>query len=158
NIRLQKGRSYALVGPSGSGKSTLLDLLLGFYAPSRGEIFVNKEPLELIAPSSLRKKVVLVSQDAAIFNDTVMNNLCLGMNVDQINVERACQIACIDEFVAGLPAGYNTVLNYKGTNLSGGQKQRIGIARAVLRRPDVLLLDESTSALDVETRKTVVSN
>ena len=158
NLTLRKGRSYALVGPSGSGKSTFLDLLLGFFAPSSGNIFVNEVPQAQISLSDLRAKIALVAQDAVIFNDTVRSNICLGMNASPKEVEQACEIACIDDFVATLPNGYETTLNYKGSNLSGGQKQRIGIARAVLRRPDVLLLDESTSALDPATREQVVGN
>jgi ABC-type bacteriocin/lantibiotic exporter with double-glycine peptidase domain len=157
-IAMSKGRSYALVGVSGSGKSTFLDLLLGFYSPSKGSIFIDDIPLSSIAPSDFRGKIVLVAQDATIFNDTVKNNLCLGLELPQRDVERACRIACIDEFITELPEGYDTVLNYKGTNFSGGQKQRIGIARALLRNPEVLLLDESTSALDPTTREKLVQN
>jgi ABC-type multidrug transport system fused ATPase/permease subunit len=153
---LRRGRSYAIVGASGSGKSTFLDLLLGFYSPANGCIQVNGLPLNQIDPSDLRGKMVLVSQDTAVFNDTVGNNLRLGRNASQDDLKRACRIACIDEFIADLPNGYDAMLNYKGSNFSGGQKQRIGIARAVLRHPDVLLLDESTSALDAATREQVV--
>ena len=155
-LTLRKGRSYALVGASGSGKSTLLDLLLGFYVPSKGCILIDDVPLMSVVPSELHERIVLVAQEAMIFNDTVKNNLCLGLDVTQHDIEKACSIACIDEFVVGLPEGYDTVLNYKGSNFSGGQKQRIGIARALLRNPDVLLLDESTSALDPATREELV--
>jgi len=158
NAVLKRGASYAIVGASGSGKSTFLDLLLGFYVPASGKILVNGTPFSQLSSSDLRTAIVLVSQDTAIFNDTVANNLRLGLGVPQVEIERACRIACIDEFIAGLPDGYETLLNYRGSNLSGGQKQRIGIARAVLRHPDVLLLDESTSALDSSTREQVVEN
>jgi ABC-type bacteriocin/lantibiotic exporter with double-glycine peptidase domain len=156
SLVLRKGRSYALVGPSGSGKSTVLDLLLGFFAPSSGEIFVNGVSHAQIRLSDLRSRIALVAQDAVIFNDTVRNNICLGTDASQADVQRACEIACIDELIASLPKGYETTLNYKGSNLSGGQRQRIGIARALLRMPDVLLLDESTSALDPATRERLV--
>jgi len=155
NASFERGKSYALIGVSGSGKSTFLDLLLGFFSPNSGTILVNGVPSER---SDLRGRVVLVAQDAAIFNDTMENNLKLGFNAAQSAVQRACRIAEIDEFIEQLPEGYGTLLSYRGSNLSGGQKQRIGIARAVLRQPDVLLLDESTSALDADTRKRVVSN
>jgi ABC-type bacteriocin/lantibiotic exporter with double-glycine peptidase domain len=155
---LRRGRSYAIVGASGSGKSTFLDLLLGFYLPSQGSILINGVSLGQLAPSDLRGKVILVAQDTAVFNDTVVNNLRLGFDASRSDLDRACGIACIDEFVADLPNGYESVLNYRGSNFSGGQKQRIGIARAVLRHPDVLLLDESTSALDAATREQVVEN
>lgn len=152
------GRSYALIGASGSGKSTFLDLLLGFFSPNGGTILVNGEPSVESRSGGLRGRVVLVAQDTAIFNDTMENNLRLGISTSHEEVERACRIACIHETIADMPNGYQTVLNYRGTNLSGGQKQRIGIARGVLRRPDVLLLDESTSALDAATREQVVAN
>jgi ABC-type bacteriocin/lantibiotic exporter with double-glycine peptidase domain len=155
NATFVRSRSYALIGVSGSGKSTFLDLLLGFFSPGRGTILVNGVPSER---SDLRGRVILVAQDTTIFNDTMENNLRLGFPASYEDVEKACRIACIHETIEEMPNGYQTVLNYRGTNLSGGQKQRIGIARAVLRQPDVLLLDESTSALDGDTRKKVVSN
>jgi ABC-type multidrug transport system fused ATPase/permease subunit len=155
---IRRGRSYAIVGASGSGKSTFLDLLLGFYVPAKGSILINGVLLCQIDPSVLRSKAVLVAQDTAVFNDTVANNLRLGFDASRGDLDRACRIACIDEFIADLPNGYDALLNYRGSNFSGGQKQRIGIARAVLRHPDVLLLDESTSALDGATREQVVGN
>jgi ABC-type multidrug transport system fused ATPase/permease subunit len=158
NISLSRGQSYAIVGRSGCGKSTLLDLILGFYNPDRGRILVNDVDLVELGEFKLRQGVLLVSQDAAIFNDTVANNLKLGVHVTQQELERACAVACIHDFIRQLPEGYETLLQYRGSNLSGGQKQRIGIARAVLRQPDVLLLDESTSALDATTREQVVTN
>ncbi|SHL54060.1 ABC-type multidrug transport system, ATPase and permease component [Bradyrhizobium lablabi] len=158
NARFVKGRSYALIGVSGSGKSTFLDLLLGFFSPAKGAILVNGRSSDERSQGDLRGKIILVAQDAAIFNDTMESNLCLGIEASHTEVERACGIACIHEFIQEMPDGYRTILNYRGTNLSGGQKQRIGIARAVLRHPDVLLLDESTSALDAATREQVVGN
>lgn len=158
NISLFRGRSYAIVGRSGSGKSTLLDLILGFYIPKLGRVLVNDIDLVELSEFKLRQRILLVSQDAAIFNDTLANNLKLGMDVTQQELEKACHVACLKEFVLDLPKGYETMLQYRGSNLSGGQKQRIGIARAILRQPDVLLLDESTSALDAGTREHLVRN
>jgi ABC-type multidrug transport system fused ATPase/permease subunit len=157
-LSLVRGRSYALAGLSGSGKSTFLDLLLGFFGPDQGKILINGVAIEQFTQSELRKKILLVAQDTTIFNDTLANNLKMGVEIPENEIERACQIACIDGFVTELPNGYQTLLQYRGSNLSGGQKQRLGIARAVLRRPDVLLLDESTSALDGETRERVLRN
>jgi ABC-type bacteriocin/lantibiotic exporter with double-glycine peptidase domain len=158
NVAICRGRSYAIVGRSGSGKSTFLDLLLGFYAPDKGNISINGIDGAELNKSEIRRRILLVSQDAAIFNDTVANNLKLGMDATQDELERACMIACIHDFILTLPNGYQTVLQYRGSNFSGGQKQRIGIARAMLRRPEVLLLDEGTSALDSATREQVVLN
>lgn len=158
SLQLCRGHSYALVGLSGSGKSTLLDLLMGFYPMDEGELLIDGVSIKLLDPAQLRSRILLVSQDTAIFNDTVANNLRFGGDASQDEIERACRVACIDDFITGLPQAYATQLSYRGSNLSGGQKQRIGIARAVLRRPDLLLLDESTSALDAETRARVVDN
>jgi ABC-type bacteriocin/lantibiotic exporter with double-glycine peptidase domain len=158
SARFERGRSYAIVGESGSGKSTLLDLLLDFYPIEQGDILVNSVPMREIGEKQLRKRIVLVSQSTTIFNDTVANNLRFGLQVPLADVERVCRIACADRFVEDLPQGYDTVLAYQGGNLSGGQRQRLGIARALLRNPEVLLLDECTSALDAETRDQLVEN
>ncbi len=152
------GNSYAIVGSSGSGKSTLLDLVLGFHDPVGGAILINGRSIHEMDLSSLRRRVVLLGQQAAIFNDTVLNNILFGATSDQSVVEHASRIACLDEVVKELPDGYDTKLAYQGSNLSGGQKQRIGLARALVRQPDVLVLDESTNALDRETRLTIVDS
>jgi len=158
DLVLARGRSYALMGLSGSGKSTFLDLLMRFYPIGRGKLLVNGLPIEHVSIAELRRRMLMVSQETTIFNDTVANNLRFGCHATQEDLERACRVACIHEFIVGLPQGYDTLLSYRGSNLSGGQRQRIGIARAIVRCPDVLLLDESTSALDVETREKIVSN
>jgi ABC-type multidrug transport system fused ATPase/permease subunit len=158
DVFLKRGQSYALMGLSGSGKSTFLDLLMGFYTVGQGKLLINGMPIESISISELRRKILLVSQETTIFNDTVANNLRFGYSVNQSDLEQACQVACIHDFIVDLPQGYDTLLRYRGTNLSGGQRQRIGIARAIIRRPDMLLLDESTSALDVDTREKIVRN
>ena len=158
SFRLERSRSYALVGESGSGKSTILDLLLGFYPVSGNELLINDMPVGVLAEEQLRKRVLLVAQNTSIFNDSVANNVRFGLDVPKEQIERACKIACADGFVAELPQGYETLLAYQGGNLSGGQRQRLGIARAVLRRPEVLLLDECTSALDAATRDQLIQN
>lgn len=158
DLRLLRGRSYALVGPSGSGKSTFLDLLLGFYPVQSGALLVDGTEIGTLPLATLRRRILLVPQETAIFNDTVANNLRFGTNASQAEIEHACRVACIHDFVASLPLGYETVLNYRGTNLSGGQRQRLGIARALVRGPEVLLLDESTSALDATTRTALVDS
>lgn len=158
SIRFARGNTYAIVGKSGIGKSTLVDLILKFYAPTSGEVLVNGVPISALSDEAIRKRIVLVSQDAAIFNDTVMNNICLGLDATPGEVESACRLACIHDYIASMPEGYQTGLQYQGDNLSGGQRQRIAIARGLLRKPDVLILDESTNALDKKTQDAVMQN
>jgi ABC-type bacteriocin/lantibiotic exporter with double-glycine peptidase domain len=158
DIVLKRGNSYALMGLSGSGKSTFLDLLMRFYPLEQGQLLINGILVEKLSIGALRRRVLLVSQETTIFNDTVANNLRFGSYANFEELHQACRIACIHDPILALPHGYETMLSYRGANLSGGQRQRIGIARAIVRRPDVLLLDESTSALDMETRKAVVRN
>lgn len=158
NLIFKKGVSYALSGKSGLGKSTLIDVLLKFHTPTAGSILVNDVLQNEIPAQNIRKKIVLVSQDAAIFDDTVMNNICMGKVANLIDVETACEQASIHNVIEMMEDGYETRLQYQGKNLSGGQRQRIAIARALLRSPDVLILDESTSALDKKTQKQVVEN
>lgn len=158
SLLLVKGRSYAVIGRSGSGKTSLMDLLLGFAVPDAGRILIDGVPSTEISEQELRKEILLVTQDATIFNDTLGNNIRFGADATDAEVLEACRIARVDQFLNELPMGLDTLLTYRGTNLSGGQRQRIGIARALLRQPAVLLLDESTSALDAATRQQVISN
>ncbi|MEO8005021.1 MAG: ABC transporter ATP-binding protein [Betaproteobacteria bacterium] len=155
---LLRGNSYAFVGASGSGKSTLFDLLLGFYLPDSGKLLVNGIPTDEIDSHNLRSHVVLVGQQVTILNDTIANNIKFGADASEAEVRVAGAAVCIDSYVEELPKGYETILSYQGSNLSGGQRQRIGLARALIRNRNVLLLDESTSALDAETRNKVVEN
>jgi ABC-type multidrug transport system fused ATPase/permease subunit len=155
-LKFEQGKSYAVVGKSGIGKSTLVDLLLKFYLPTTGHFYLNDEPISEIADSEIRKKVILISQESAIFDDTVFNNICLGMEATLLEVQAACTSAHINDVIENMANGYNTRLQYQGKNLSGGQRQRIAIARALLRKPDVLILDESTSALDKATQEKVI--
>ena len=158
NWRFKQGNSYALVGRSGIGKSTLIDILLKFYLPTAGELCINNISISEVADSDIRKKIILVSQDAAIFDDTVINNICMGIEASQAEVQMACKLACVNDVIENMPDRYEARLQYQGKNLSGGQRQRIGIARALLRNPDVLIFDESTSALDKQTQELVVEN
>ena len=158
NLKFEQGKSYALVGKSGVGKSTLIDLILKFYLPTAGQVYLNDEPITDVADFEIRKKIILVSQEAAIFDDTVINNVRLGMDAPLAEVHTACKSADIHDVIEGMANGYNTRLQYQGKNLSGGQRQRIAIARALLRKPDVLIFDESTSALDKATQEKVVGN
>lgn len=158
SLKFETGKSYALIGSSGIGKSTLIDILLKFYTPTSGELFLNDESISNVADSEIRKKIILVTQDVAIFDDTVKNNICLGIQASPLQIRTACKLACIDEVIENLPEGYETRLQYQGKNLSGGQRQRIAIARALIRNPDVLILDESTNSLDKVTKKNLIDN
>jgi ABC-type bacteriocin/lantibiotic exporter with double-glycine peptidase domain len=111
-----------------------------------------------VSTSEIRKRIILVGQEPAVFDDTIRNNICLGLNAETSDILRACRLACIDDEIELMALGYDTRLQYRGTNLSGGQRQRIAIARALLRNPDVLILDEGTSALDKATQFRVIEN
>jgi ABC-type bacteriocin/lantibiotic exporter with double-glycine peptidase domain len=158
NLTLRAGRSYAIVGRSGIGKSTLFDIITGFYPPDSGIIKINGLIINYADLYKYRKNILLATQDSAIFNDTVLNNICLGRSINNLLIQNSLKIACAEEYISQLPFGLSTRLNYRGSNLSGGQKQRIGLARLVARNPQVGLLDESLSALDLSTRLKVVRN
>lgn len=156
NLRLEKGKSLALVGPSGGGKSTLADLLPRFYDPTEGYISIDGVDIRRFELTSLRNLFGIVTQEPILFNDTVFNNIAFGMpQASREEVERAARIANAHEFIIELENGYDTVVGDRGSRLSGGQRQRISIARAVMKNPPVLILDEATSALDSESEKAV---
>lgn len=158
SLSFEQGKSYAIIGSSGAGKSTLLNLLLKFYTPDSGSILVNNKNIDHFTEHSIREKILLLGQDSVIFNDTIRKNLEFGKQYRDSEVEKALRLACAKSIIDELPKGLETVLHYRGANLSGGQKQRLVIARALLREFDILILDESTSALDYETRTQVIEN
>src|SRR5262249_9684735 len=140
----------------GSGKSTLLKLLLGFYAPTEGRLLVDGVDLCDYELASVRGRVGLVAQDPFIFNGTVADNIALGRpGAAPEEVIEAARLAGLEEFIASLPERFETVIGERGANLSGGQRQRLAIARALLRRPEVLVFDEATSHLDTATERAV---
>jgi ATP-binding cassette subfamily B protein len=156
NLRIPAGKTVAIVGESGSGKSTLLKLLLGFYAPTEGRLLADNIDLRDIDPESLRGRIGLVSQEPFIFTGTIRENIALGKRDATLEeVIAAARAAQLDEFISGLPERYETVIGERGANLSGGQRQRLAIARALLRKPDVLIFDEATSHLDTATERAI---
>jgi ABC-type multidrug transport system fused ATPase/permease subunit len=147
------------VGESGCGKSTLLKLLMRFYDPTEGQILVDGVDLRDFDLASLRSRVAIVSQEPMIFSGTLRDNIALGDPQADLNeIIAAARAAGLEEFIAGLPERYETVIGERGANLSGGQRQRLAIARALLRKPDVLIFDEATSHLDTTTERAIQEN
>ncbi len=156
NLIIPKGRTIAVVGPSGSGKSTLVDLLPRFYDCISGEILIDGYPIRDLKINDLRGLMGIVSQETILFNDTVFNNIAFGMNsATEEEVIAAAKVANAHEFIERMPLGYATNIADRGTKLSGGQRQRLSIARAVLKNPPILILDEATSSLDTESERLV---
>ena len=147
-LEAKKGDSIALVGDSGAGKSSLVNLLVRFYDPSEGTIYINGTDYRDFTLHSLHQKIAYVTQRIYIFNDTIAANVSYGDKLDEARVIDALKKAHAMEFVESLPNGISTILSESGDNLSGGQRQRIALARALYKNPDILILDEATSALD----------
>ncbi|MFN8292914.1 MAG: ABC transporter ATP-binding protein [Chitinophagales bacterium] len=156
NLRIEKGKMIAVVGQSGAGKSTLVDLLPRFYDPQRGEILIDGVNSQDLTLHSLRNLFGIVSQESILFNDTVFNNIAFGYEgATKESVIEAAKIANAHDFILKLEHGYDTNIGDRGSKLSGGEKQRLTIARAVLKNPPVLILDEATSSLDSSSEKLV---
>jgi subfamily B ATP-binding cassette protein MsbA len=157
SIRIEPGETIALVGPSGGGKTTLVNMLPRFYQPGSGRILIDGVDLREIGLHSLRGNIALVSQDVALFNDSLAANIAYGgmAGAPRAAVEAAAQAAHVVEFVREMPQGFDTLIGENGVRLSGGQRQRLAIARAILKDAPVLLLDEATSALDSESERHV---
>ncbi|XOO53728.1 peptidase domain-containing ABC transporter [Prevotella histicola] len=149
SLRIPQGKTTAIVGLSGSGKTTLLKLILGFYHPDKGTIYIGGERLDNINMQDWRKKCGTVMQEGFIFTDTIAHNIAPNATkIDISRIKKAARIANIDEFIEKLPLKYNTIIGYDGHNLSIGQKQRLLIARAVYKNPKYIFLDEATNSLD----------
>lgn len=151
NLSIRRGEIAAIVGKSGVGKTTLVDLLPRFHDSSKGAIFIDGIDISMATLKSLRNQIGVVSQDVILFNDTVKNNIAFGMpDAKDDEIMSAAEAAYAHEFISGLPQGYETVIGERGVRLSGGQRQRLSIARAILKNPPILILDEATSSLDTE--------
>lgn len=158
NLTFTQGKSYAIVGQTGSGKSTLLDLMLDFNTPDHGEICINNIPTHALNEKSLANRILYIGQEPIIFNSTIKQNLEINKSYNDEELEKSLKTSSLQTTIESFDDGLNYLLNYRGTNISGGQKQRINIARALLRNPEVLILDESVNALDEKTRLIVVKN
>ena len=156
NFEILKGQKVALVGQSGSGKTTIADLLARFYDIEIGKIFIDNINIKDIKKSNLRNIMGIVNQDSILFNDTIYNNIKLSnQSAKKEDVINAAKVANAHDFILKTESGYDTIIGDQGNKLSGGQKQRLSIARAVLKNPDILILDEATSSLDTKSEKLV---
>jgi ATP-binding cassette subfamily B protein len=156
DLTINSGQTTAIVGSTGSGKSTLIKLLLRLYEINNGSINFDSTNLKDLELSSLREKIGLVSQDVFLFEGTVLENIAYGdLNASESEVWNAAQKSEADEFINKLPQKENTIVGERGQKLSGGQRQRISIARAILKNPEILILDEATSSVDNETEAAI---
>ncbi len=156
NLKIEKGKMIAIVGSSGAGKSTLVDLVPRFHDVTKGELLIDGINIKNYSLESVRNHMGIVTQEAILFNDTIANNIALGMDdPERSQVEHAAKIANANNFILQKENGYETNIGERGNKLSGGEKQRTTIARAVLKNPPILILDEATSSLDTESERLV---
>ncbi|MDW2796317.1 ABC transporter ATP-binding protein [Clostridium boliviensis] len=156
SFQILPGQTIGIIGQTGAAKSTLVQLIQRLYEINSGEILIDDQPIRHYTQDHLREAIGMVLQKNTLFSGTVKENICWGKeNASDEEITEACRIACVDEFIDRLDNGYDTVLGQGGVNLSGGQKQRLCIARAVLKKPRILILDDSTSALDTATEQKI---
>ncbi len=156
NLKIDGGKIAALVGQSGAGKSTIINLIPRFYDPQSGLVQIDNQDIKNVRLNSLRKHISLVSQDIVLFDDTIRKNISYAnQDATQEEIEIACKFAAADEFINKLPDKYDSYVGENGVKLSGGQKQRISIARAIIKKSSIILLDEATSSLDTESENIV---
>jgi ATP-binding cassette, subfamily B, bacterial MsbA len=156
NLVVTQGEHLAVVGPNGGGKSTLINLLCRFYDPQQGDVLIGGVSLRDLSIKELRSRIALVTQQTELFNETVLHNIRYGRwDASDKDVVAAARLARADEFISGFPDGYRTVVGPNGQRLSGGQRQRIALARAILRNAEILILDEATSQIDMESERMI---
>ena len=156
SFEIPPGQSAALVGRSGAGKTTLASLLLKFYQPISGRIYIDGQDINLVSSKSLRNQIGLVAQDSFLFSDTIKENIRFGRpDATDDEIENAARMAHAHEFIIDMPDGYSAKIGERGCTLSGGQRQRISIARAILKNPKILILDEATSQVDNESERLI---
>jgi ATP-binding cassette, subfamily B, bacterial MsbA len=151
SLSIKKGDVVAIVGPSGAGKSTLVDLVPRFYDPTGGAITIDGRDLRSVELKSLRESIGIVTQETILFNDTVRNNIAYGLEDCPLErIEEAARAANAHAFISAMPGGYQSLIGERGVKISGGERQRLALARAILKNPPILILDEATSSLDTE--------
>ena len=156
SLKILGGKMTSIVGHSGAGKSTILNLIPRFYDINSGDIVIDSQSVYKSTISSLRKNISLVSQDTTLFDDTIRNNIAYAnLEASQKEIEEAARYSFASEFIEKLPNKYETIIGENGTRLSGGEKQRLSIARAMLKKSQIILLDEATSSLDAETENKI---
>lgn len=158
SLEIKAGEKVAIIGKTGSGKSTIVHLLLRMYDVASGRILIDDVPIQELDLSSLRRQISYVPQDVFLFSDTIEHNINLSAEADEAGVKLAARKAAIEKEIESLPSGFQTLTGERGVMLSGGQKQRVSIARALVRDPAVLILDESLSAVDTETESMIQHN
>ena len=159
NCQIDKNSFIGIVGKSGSGKSTFCKLISRLYVPNEGSIFIDNYDIQKVELSSIRRQLGIVSQDPLLFAGTIRDNISFGdESFSDEEIVEVSKICCAHDFIMELPLGYNTKISEKGSSLSGGQRQRIALVRALLKKPKIIILDEATSSLDIETEKLFVKN
>ena len=156
NLKIDKGHTYGIVGKSGSGKTTIFNLLSKLYEVNSGNIYIDNKDINNLTEESIRGNIIIISQNPYIFNMSIKDNLKLVKDdVTDLEIIRACKLACLDDYIEKLPDKYDTIIGEGGVNLSGGQRQRLAIARALIQNTKIILFDEATSALDNETQEKI---
>lgn len=156
SFTVQPNETIAIMGETGCGKTSLINLIPRFYEPTKGEVLIDDIPIETLKLADLRKQIGLATQDVLLYSDTIEGNIAYGdSSIDQKEVEKFAKYSAASDFISKMPEGYDTVVGERGVGLSGGQKQRISLARALAVKPSILVLDDTTSAVDMETEKQI---